>query len=121
MNIDFTFRQMEPSDAVREYSRTKVAKLQKFLRQPLRARVTFSLDKLKHVAEMQISAGGEHLEAKEATEDMYASIDKVIHKLERQITSHKGQAQSKKRRAAGLKSGPLAAPPPEGLADEDGV
>lgn len=99
MNISITFRHMDSSDAIKEYSRNKIAKLQKFLRQPMRAKVTLSVDKRKHVAEMQISSGGEHLEAKEATDDMYASIDKMIDKLERQIRGHKGAQQAKKRRS----------------------
>ncbi len=63
------------------------------------AKVTLSLDKLRHVAETRISSGGAHLEAKESSEDMYASIDKVIDKLERQIRGTKGAALSKKRRS----------------------
>ena len=98
MNISITFRHMEASEAIKGYARDKVAKLQKFLRQPMSAKVTLSLDKLRHVAETQISSGGQHLEAKEASEDMYASIDKVIGKLERQIRGSKGAAQSRKRR-----------------------
>jgi ribosome hibernation promoting factor len=62
------------------------------------AKVTLSLDKLRHVAETRISSGGEHLEAKETSEDMYASIDRVHDKLERQIRGSKGAARAKKRR-----------------------
>jgi len=100
MNISITFRHMDSSDAIKDYSRTKIAKLQKFLRQPMRAKVTLSVEKRKHVAEMQISSGGEHLEAKESTADMYASIDKMIDKVERQIREHKGANIAKKRRRA---------------------
>jgi putative sigma-54 modulation protein len=99
MNINITFRHMDSSDAIKSYARGKVAKLQKFLRQPMAAKVTLSLDKLRHVAETQISSGGAHLEAKEVSEDMYASIDRVIDKLERQIRGNKGAARAKKRRS----------------------
>jgi putative sigma-54 modulation protein len=99
MNISITFRHMEASEAIKSYARDKVAKLQKFLRQPMKAKVTLSLNKLRHVAETQISSGGEHLEAKETSDDMYASIDKVIDKLERQIRGNKGAARAKKRRS----------------------
>jgi putative sigma-54 modulation protein len=99
MNISVTFRHMEASEAIKKYASEKVAKLQKFLRQPMTAKVTLSLDKLRHVAETQVSSGGAHLEAKEASDDLYASIDKVIDKLERQIRAVKGTANSKKRRA----------------------
>ncbi|MCA9646090.1 MAG: ribosome-associated translation inhibitor RaiA [Myxococcales bacterium] len=119
MNISITFRHMDSSDAIKEYSRNKIAKLQKFLRQPMRAKVTLSVDKRKHVAEMQISSGGEHLEAKEATDDMYASIDKMIDKLERQIRGHKGAAQAKKRRSgATLRGGDSPEPVEEAAAAE---
>ncbi len=119
MNISITFRHMDSSDAIKEYSRSKIAKLQKFLRQPMRAKVTLSVDKRKHVAEMQISSGGEHLEAKEATDDMYASIDKMIDKLERQIRGHKGVQQAKKRRSkATLRGGDSPEPVEEAAAAE---
>lgn len=98
MNISITFRHMDASEAIKTYARDKVAKLQKFLREPMTAKVTLSHDKLRHMAETRISSGGAHLEAKETSDDMYASIDKVIDKLERQIRGNKGASQSKKRR-----------------------
>lgn len=99
MNVTITFRHVDASEAMKQHARDKVAKLQKFLRRPVRAKVTLSLDKLKHVAETQIASGGERYEAREATDDMYASIDKVVDKIERQIRGTKGAAQSKKRRS----------------------
>ncbi|HEX3777774.1 MAG TPA: ribosome-associated translation inhibitor RaiA [Polyangiaceae bacterium] len=99
MNVSITFRHVDSSDALKRYSEEKIAKLQKFLRQPMTAKVTLSLDRLKQVAEVQISSGGEHLEAKEATNDMYASIDIVLGKLERQIRGAKGAAKAKVRGA----------------------
>ena len=98
MNITITFRHMDSSSAVKSYAGEKVSKLQKFLRQPMTAKVTLSVDKLHHVAEARISSGGQHLEAREKSDDMYASIDKVIGKLERQIRGTKGAKQAKARR-----------------------
>jgi putative sigma-54 modulation protein len=93
MNISITFRQMDATDAVKGYATEKVGKLQKFLRQPLHGHVTLSCQKTLHLAEADLHSGGQHYHAHEASEDMYASIDKVIDKLERQIrgvhTSHK--------------------------------
>jgi putative sigma-54 modulation protein len=100
MNISITFRHMDASEAIKGYAHDKLAKLQKFLRKPMTAKVTLSLDKLRHVAEARISSGGEHLEAKETSEDMYASIDRVLDKLERQVRASKGAARAKKRRGA---------------------
>jgi putative sigma-54 modulation protein len=98
MNISVTFRHVDASDSIRARATEKIAKLQKFLRQPMTARVTVSLEKLLHLVEARISSGGERYEAHEATEDMYASIDKVLDKLERQIRGTKGVARGKKKR-----------------------
>ena len=100
MNISITFRHMEVSDAIKRYASDKVSKLQKFLHQPMEGKVTLSLEKLKHVAEVRLSSGSEHLEASDSSADMYASIDKVIDKLERQIRASKGAMLATRRGAA---------------------
>jgi len=97
MNISITFRHMTSSEAIKKHASEKLGKLQKFLRQPMTAKVTLSIDGLKQIAEARISSGGEHLEAKESSEDMYSSIDRIMSKLERQIRRDKGAAESKRR------------------------
>jgi putative sigma-54 modulation protein len=89
MNIAITFRQMEATDAVKNYATDKVARLQKFLRRPLKGQVTLSCRDggRSHHAEVDVHSGEHHFHAHETSEDMYATIDKVIDKLERQITS----------------------------------
>lgn len=99
MNITITFRHLEATDSIKAYANDKASKLQKFLKQPMTVKVTLSLEKHEHVAEIQLSSGSEHLEAKEASSDMYASIDRCIDKLERQINSSKGAHESKRRRS----------------------
>ena len=99
MNIAITFRQMEATEAVRGYATDKVGKLQKFLRQPMKGHVILSIEKRTQVAEVNIHAGSEHYHATETSEDMYASIDKVIDKLERQIRESKEALSSKKKGA----------------------
>jgi putative sigma-54 modulation protein len=100
MNISITFRQMEPTEAVKGYASEKIAKIQKFLRQPLQAQVTLSCQHNRlHTAEVIIHAGQAHFHATETSEDMYASIDKVSDKIERQITSLNGAATKRKKGA----------------------
>jgi len=99
MNVSITFRHMDASEAIKKHAAAKLSKLQKFLRQPMTAKVTISVDKLKHVAEARISSGGAHLEAKESSDDMYTSIDRMIEKLDRQIHVTKGAAEARRRTA----------------------
>ncbi len=107
MNITITFRHMEGTEAVKKHTTEKVAKLQKFLRQAMTAQVTLSVEGLEHVADVSIQAGSAHFHAKERSEDMYASIDMVLDKLERQIDHQKGADMAKKR--GGTTAGQFAA------------
>lgn len=117
MNISITFRQMDPSDAIKQYATDKVAKLQRFLKQPMTAKLTVSIDRRKHVVEARISSGGEHLEAHEVSDDMYASIDQVMDKLERQIRGSKGTARARRKDGGSIKDGgTLKALPPSRVA-----
>jgi putative sigma-54 modulation protein len=109
MNISITFRHMDSSDAIKRYAGEKLSKLQRFLRQPMSGRVTVSIDRLKHVVEARISSGGEHLEAHDKSDDMYAAIDLVMDKLERQIRGSKGAARAKRRRGESVRMAALAA------------
>lgn len=99
MNITITFRHMVGTDAVKQYAHNKIAKLQKFLRQAMTAQVTLSVDAADHTADVSISSGDQHYHAKERSEDMYASIDTVVDKLDRQIQAAKGANMAKKRGA----------------------
>jgi putative sigma-54 modulation protein len=95
MNIAITFRHMDSSDAVKTYASDKVAKIQKFLRQPMKGQVTLSCQHRMHSAELVVHSGHEHFHATEESEDMYASIDKVIDKIEAQIRHSKAHGQKK--------------------------
>src|SRR5260221_5177344 len=115
MNVSITFRHMDASEAIKKHTAAKLGKLQKFLRQPMTAKVTISVDKLKHVAEARVSSGGAHLEAKESSDDMYTSIDRMIEKLDRQIRVTKGAAEARRRTAktaARVGEAPSAESPP---------
>jgi putative sigma-54 modulation protein len=107
MNIGVTFRHIEASEAVKDYAKEKIAKLQKFFRQPIQANVTFSTERLDHVVELRISSGADHYNGREQSADMYASIDTVVDKIERQIRSGKEQNSGKKR--GGVNAGQFAA------------
>lgn len=98
MTISFTFRHMVPSDAIKTYAEGKILKLQKLLLHPMSARVTVAVEKQQHVAEVQLDSGSEHIEAKETCEELYAAIDQVIDKLERQIHASKGGKLARNRR-----------------------
>ena len=55
----------------------------------MQANVTLDMERIEHRVEVRISSGPEHYHGKEQSEDMYASIDVVVDKIERQIRSGK--------------------------------
>jgi len=98
MNINVTFRHFDATDAVKLYAKEKVSKLQKFLREPLRARVTVDVENKVYSCEIELKAGSGHFVAHERAADLYACIDKVTDKLERQVTgAHSTQVSRRKR------------------------
>jgi len=116
LNITITFRHMDGTEAVKRYAHEKVAKLQKYLRQTMSAQVTLSVEGLQHIADVRLSSGSTHFQAEDRSEDMYASIDLVHDKLERQIRGAKGAMVAKRHGAtsAGEFAAELEATPPDG-------
>jgi putative sigma-54 modulation protein len=89
MNITITFWHMERTEAVKTYVHEKMAKLQNLLPQGMSVQVKLSIEGLAHVVEVEIGSGSDHFHATERSEDMYASIDTVHDKLERQIRARR--------------------------------
>ena len=87
MHITFTFKNFEPSEHLRKYARRRMEKLGRFLgKNPaLDAQVALSVDKFRQRAEVQVSGEGLNIAATETSEDMYATIDLVLDKLEAQV------------------------------------
>jgi putative sigma-54 modulation protein len=94
MQISMTFRHMDPSDAMKELVEDKVARVKKYLQGPIDVSVVLSMERYLHVCDMTISSGGQTFKSREESDDMYASIDRVIEKIERQIDRVKGRFRS---------------------------
>ena len=89
MQVIVTFRHMDASDAVRDYAIEKVQRIEKYLQAPVEVHIILEVEKFMHRAEVNVTAKGVHVSAEEITADMYAAIDKVTDKIERQVQRHK--------------------------------
>ncbi len=89
MQIKLTCRHTRLSEALRTYIESRLEKLGSHLNGIIEAHAVLSVEKYRHLAEITIVANGLTIHAKQETEDMYASVDAVIEKLERQITKYK--------------------------------
>ena len=91
MQITVTGRHMELTPALRDYATAKVNKLTKYIDNILEAHIVLSVEKYRHLAEITIHLDGVNINSKDETEDMYASIDQVVEKIERQLLKRKSK------------------------------
>jgi putative sigma-54 modulation protein len=89
MNFMITGKNIALTDALKDTVERKLGKLDKYFNPDVEARATLSVQKNRQIIEVTIPANGMLLRGEEATEDMYASIDNVVEKLERQIRKYK--------------------------------
>jgi putative sigma-54 modulation protein len=96
MQVTTTFRHMEQSDALKSYAEEKLERVTKYIDAPINAQVFFAVEKIRHIVEIVINAKGVNTKASEATNDMYAAVDAVIDKIERQLKRYKEKIKAHK-------------------------
>jgi putative sigma-54 modulation protein len=96
MMISVTFRNTEGEEWQREYLDEKLKKLKKYVDNPVEARVVLSVEKFRNVAEINLSANGLNVNAKEEEKDMHTAIDNAIEKIERQLKKYKEKVREHK-------------------------
>jgi putative sigma-54 modulation protein len=97
MQVAVTFRHMDSSEPVRSYVAEKMLRVKKYIDEPVEAQAVLSVEKkIRHKVEVTLSAKGITIKATEQTEDMYAAIDGVLDKLERQLKRYKEKIKNHK-------------------------
>ncbi|MFD0870491.1 SigL modulation protein [Chlamydia abortus] len=106
MKYNIRGKNIEVTNALREYVQKKLDRLERYFEQPVasEANVTLSVVKDKQNVEVTIPLTGVLLRAEVRGSDMYASIDLVVDKLERQIRKYKTRVNRKLRQESGMKN-----------------
>jgi putative sigma-54 modulation protein len=94
MQMNITFRQFGTSDSLKEYAREKVDRVNRLLDRAGEAHVVLSLERHLHHADITIHSGSWILRGREKSEDMYASIDLAMDKIERQLRRYKDKLKT---------------------------
>ena len=89
MRISITGKNIEISEYLRELVEKKMAKLDRYFPEDTVAHVTMSVERNRHIVEVTIPFVNGIIRGEEVTGDMYASIDNVLDKLDRQIRKHR--------------------------------
>ena len=103
MRLQVKGKNVEVSDAIRAYAQEKLAKLDRQLTDP-RVELELAVERNPsiadaHVAEATVFTRGPVLRARESSQDMKASIDQLVDKLERQVTRYREKRQRGRGRA----------------------
>lgn len=95
MRMKYTGKNVEVTAALRDATEKKLARLDKYFQKDLDGSVVFSTQKKRQIIEVTINLPGTIIRAEEATDDMYASVDKAIDVLERQVRKYKTRLQKR--------------------------
>ena len=117
MQTSVTFKNLDPSDHLKSYISDKLDRFDKYLYSPGEANVVLSVEKFRHIAEVNIIGDRLNIVGKEETEDMYSAIDMVLDKLEKQIKKNKQKVRE--RRTGKGKAKTAMAESPVAIEDED--
>lgn len=95
MDISITGRHLEVTPAIKDYAQKKLDHIHVDFPRILSAHFIVEVDKFRHVAELVVQCGN-HLtiEARAVSEDLYASLDSVVDKVERQMRKYKTKIQN---------------------------
>jgi putative sigma-54 modulation protein len=96
MQTAVTFRNIEPSDALKSYVQERTARLVKYIDKPMESQVTLTVQRFRHIVEVIINANGIRIAGQESHDDMYAAIDLVMDKIERQVKKYKDRIRKHK-------------------------
>ena len=96
MQVTVTFRHMEPSDALKDYVNERTSRLTKHIDKPLESHVTLKVEKFRQIADVVITTNGIRIAGQESHEDMYAAIDLVMDKIERQVKKYRDRIRKHK-------------------------
>ncbi|MDR7091792.1 MULTISPECIES: ribosome hibernation-promoting factor, HPF/YfiA family [Cellvibrio] len=94
MQINISGRHVEVTDSMKEYVTSKIERLTHHHDRITSTNVILSVDKLIQKAEATIHVSGKDVFAEATHEDLYAAIDALADKLDRQLIKHKEKMRS---------------------------
>lgn len=99
MNISVTFRTGEGENWQKNYVEERIVKLKKYLDVPSEVHVILSTEKFRNVVEINLTANGWNVNAKEEDKDMHLAIDSCVDKIEKQLKKQKEKTREHKPRS----------------------
>ncbi len=99
MQFSLTFRHMDATDALKNYTEERLQRIKKYFPDPISCNVVLSASPLRHRVDVTLTLhNGFQVAGHETTENMYSSIDMVAAKIERQVRKYKDKLRNHKGR-----------------------
>ena len=92
MNLKITGHHVEVTPAIRDYATTKLDRVIRHFDNVTSVNVILSVEKLKQKAEVTVHVRGKDIYVESDDGDMYAAIDSMVDKLDRQVLKYKQKA-----------------------------
>ena len=93
MNLQISGHHLEITPAIHDYTTGKLERVIRHFDNVIDVNVILSVDKLKQKAEVTVHLSGKDVFVEAIDEDLYAAIDNLVDKLDRQIQKHKQKLQ----------------------------
>jgi putative sigma-54 modulation protein len=93
MQLNITGHHVELTDALRTYVNDKFQRIERHFENVIHVHVILSVEKLEQKAEATMQVNGAKLHAEDTHSDLYAAIDGLIDKLDRQVLRHKEKSK----------------------------
>jgi len=95
MNLNVSGHHVEVTPAIRSYVRTKIERVTRHFDHVIDAHVILTVEKLRQKAEVTLHVPGRDLHCECEDADLYAAIDLLADKLDRQVIRYKDKLQDK--------------------------
>lgn len=96
MNIQLTGRHLEITPAIRSYVNEKFGKIKRHFDHVIDMNIILSVEKLQQKAEATIHISGKNLFVECQDDNLYAAIDMLVDKLDRQVRRHKEKLSARR-------------------------
>lgn len=94
MNLVISGHHLEVTPAIRAYVKNKMARVVRHFDNVIDAQVMLSIERLKHTAEITLRVRGKDIHCQASDENLYAAIDLLADKIDRQVIKYKNKVQN---------------------------
>src|SRR5262245_14097391 len=97
MRLQITTRHFEITPEFKSYAEERIQKLKRYFDQIIDVNVILTTEKHRHTAEIALHTNGTNLVGTTESEDMRASVDGAVSRLEAQLKKHKARLTDRKK------------------------